>query len=939
MASQEEERILSIRVKYQDAINGILQYQKQVDELKGKQQALKEELKDGTIGVEEYNATVADIKVRMAEAKDGIRILEKEARNNLKTQRENEGSLKSLRAELSNATKAYDEMSREEREGAKGKELQEHINTITNELKEAEEQTQRFYRNVGNYEESVKKALAGLSDEVKRAKQKYDELVKTQGEHAKATKKAKKELDDAQLSFKFASDEAEGLNESVLGFVMAGNPWAMTAAKFVQQLGSIRNGFTLAKTGAQMLSKQLLALMANPIVAFLALAATAISVLVSGIKSSEENMNRWSIAMAPLGRLLAMLQNVIQGVCGWILSAVEAGGKMLGWISSMCESLPVLGKSFKEYNDRTREAIELEKEKIAIEKQGRKDEVQNAKDQLEVAQMRQQAKDREKFTAEERLKFVERANQLEEQQAKRNVELAERKLKALQIESEWADNDADTNEELARLEADVYNKRKEYFAKTMELLEQTNTLKNEMAAEEKAQNEAAKKAAEEAVKIRQERTQKEEEAVRQAEDAMLSLVRDGIEKQRQQITLQYDREIADLKKKLAEEKNLTEKAKDAILQTIKSKEQMKNQELARLNDDELQQAIDKEQKRIALLLEGVKSGSEQEYQLKLAQLQKQEEAEMMAMEREVQSVEEREAMKLAIRQKYNLLNDELIAQHNNDIIQKEQEAIRLEYETKIAEAGNNEYAVLQLKVQQKEAELAAIKQLEGESDAEYHLRVVEAGNAVLDAKRELAAKEIEIEETKQQALSDIMGGIGQLADALGEKNTAFAKLSKVLALAEIAINTGKALAAGIAQAQSVPFPGNIAAIATTVATILANIATATKTVNSAKFATGGLVEGEGTATSDSIPAMLSNGESVMTAAATSMFSPMLSAFNQMGGGVPINVLESNNSAMGEEMLANAVARGMQLAPRPVVSVEEFNTVSKRVDFVDNIGNI
>ena len=55
-------------------------------------------------------------------------------------------------------------------------------------------------------------------------------------------------------------------------------------------------------------------------------------------------------------------------------------------------------------------------------------------------------------------------------------------------------------------------------------------------------------------------------------------------------------------------------------------------------------------------------------------------------------------------------------------------------------------------------------------------------------------------------------------------------MSKTLALAEIAINTGKAIAAGVAQAQSVPFPANIAAIATTVTTILANIATAINTV-------------------------------------------------------------------------------------------------------------
>ena len=61
------------------------------------------------------------------------------------------------------------------------------------------------------------------------------------------------------------------------------------------------------------------------------------------------------------------------------------------------------------------------------------------------------------------------------------------------------------------------------------------------------------------------------------------------------------------------------------------------------------------------------------------------------------------------------------------------------------------------------------------------------------------------------------------------------------------------------------------------------------TVGTARgMARGGLVEGPGTATSDSIPTMLSNGEGVMTAGAVTMFEPLLSMMNQMGGGVPFS---------------------------------------------------
>lgn len=116
--------------------------------------------------------------------------------------------------------------------------------------------------------------------------------------------------------------------------------------------------------------------------------------------------------------------------------------------------------------------------------------------------------------------------------------------------------------------------------------------------------------------------------------------------------------------------------------------------------------------------------------------------------------------------------------------------------------------------------------------------------------------------------------MSDLLAEIGENNRAFAAASKILALAEIAIDTGKAISAGVASAMKVPFPANLVAVATTITTVMANITNAIKTVKSAKFAEGGLVTGPGSGTSDSIPAHLSNGESVMTSRATEMFAPV-----------------------------------------------------------------
>lgn len=386
---------------------------------------------------------------------------------------------------------------------------------------------------------------------------------------------------------------------------------------------------------------------------------------------------------------------------------------------------------------------------------------------------------------------------------------------------------------------------------------------------------------------------------------------------------------------MKEEENLTAKARQAINTQIKALEEQKNLELQKLSDEELQKEVENRTKLISLQLEAVKEGSEQEYQLKMQQLASQRDSELADKELT-------EQMKQAITDKYNKQMDDLVTQHEKDLSEKQQEAIRLRMENEIMQmqqSGASELDILQQQAEQKLELLNSIQQQEGESEQEFLNRKLQANQEYIDAKKAIADKEVEIEQTKLEAIESVTGGLASAFEALGENNKAFAILSKTLALAEIAINTGKALAAGIAQAQSVPFPANIAAIATTVGTILANIATAINTVKSAKFATGGLVTGPGTGTSDSVPAQLSNGESVMTARATSMFAPILSSFNQMGGGVPINVAQSSNQSIGEDMLARAVAKGMLMAPAPQVSVEEFTSVANKVKFLESNGNL
>jgi uncharacterized protein YfeS len=304
----------------------------------------------------------------------------------------------------------------------------------------------------------------------------------------------------------------------------------------------------------------------------------------------------------------------------------------------------------------------------------------------------------------------------------------------------------------------------------------------------------------------------------------------------------------------------------------------------------------------------------------------------------VKKLASKKEMKLAIKAKYNTKIDELATAHEQNIINKQKEAMRIRFETEIAQAYDNEEEILRIRMEQKKAELDSLQQMEGESIEAFNLRKLEAQNAYLESKKELSDKEIEIEQAKYEAMEQVTNGLVALTEQIGESDRGFAMASKMLALAEIAINSGKAIAKMVSAESGKGILG-IATMASGIATILSNIANAVKIVKSAKFAEGGLVTGPGTGTSDSIPAQLSNGESVITAKATSMFAPILSSFNMMGGGVPINVTATNNQTLGEDMLARAVAKGMMMAPAPVVSVEEFTSVANRIKYIEESGSL
>ena len=168
-----------------------------------------------------------------------------------------------------------------------------------------------------------------------------------------------------------------------------------------------------------------------------------------------------------------------------------------------------------------------------------------------------------------------------------------------------------------------------------------------------------------------------------------------------------------------------------------------------------------------------------------------------------------------------------------------------------------------------------------------------------------AEAQITIEQKKFDAQQKLLGAtaaaLNAVADIVGKNTVA----GKALAVAASLINTYAAIAGQLAAFSKVPIPAYaiVQAVATglvgfkAVADIIktpipgangggggTGAASGTAVPKPRGMATGGFVSGIGGSKSDLIPAMLSNGESVINAQSTSMFRPLLSSINAIGGG-------------------------------------------------------
>lgn len=444
-----------------------------------------------------------------------------------------------------------------------------------------------------------------------------------------------------------------------------------------------------------------------------------------------------------------------------------------------------------------------------------------------------------------------------------------------------------------------------------EALDRVKQLKQEQADAVKQAEEAAKASAAAAAKARSEAAAKAQQAdqkaaaaqiknAQQVADEVLRMTQQMRDKTRenelQTLRENYDKDISETRNRLAEISELEKTAGVQQGQALVMEREALNKKLLLLDEKYQKDRQDIERKYSREELENAIKSKMEEYRTRILRAQ-------------VEAGPGTEGEAAAKKEVLSILKEQL------DYIEMNADALK--------ESGMSEADILSMR-------LDLLKQIEKAND-----NINSKTQAAISNESTLANK------TAREA-ARTAGSLSAMFDALGGEGERYAEFAKALGVMQVAIQEGVAIANAWSGNAKLPWPANILATAASVASIIAAIASAMGSVKSTdvpKYASGGLVTGPGTGTSDSVPAMLSNGEAVMTAAAVNEWGAMLSAMNIASGGNAINVSNLPQRGDGMRGMRAMLKEALLDMPAPVVSVVDINKGQRRVKVQDNISKL
>ena len=872
--------MIEVEVNAGKSAEDLANVRSRMDALKDAQKLLKREmkemqtiqLKNGQLNNEEakilaelnkqYATNAADLKELTAQEKVYTSQIQIATQNDRKFG----DSIIELGAQLAQLKQEYRSLSKEQREGDAGKQMQKQIADLDAQVKQFDYSLGDHQRNVGNYTSAllglngnVAKVAAlfqgGLSNGIKTASAALKSFAKTLlttpvGWILAGVAAVVKIFGQLREAFKRNDEAGTALQVALARFQPIVTGIRKVFEGLAKVVAGIVDGFTKAATAVL-----------NLIPAYRE-ASNAAQELVKAQDELEERQRQTAVTQAERNKKIAELNKQARGDEKLTAKEREEIYKQIDELSrqNMEDEVKLREQEYNNYVQWMNQQRELD------------DEALNEKNRLYIAMIQAQTEylnettrnaSRESQTREEQQKEAE-AQRKAAQQAAQQAE-ADRKarlktqqdelraLEDLQIES--------IKDEAQRARAEMqtaYNRRIEDLKQRLNeeknlTAEARQAINGQIAALERQQ---AERLAELDAQRLEEQRKRANEIAAATVDARVAAIEDAATREIEAEKVATERKTAELRRRLEEEKDLTIEERNNINEQIALAEEASAKKIAEITANAREEAVKKS---------------------------------------------------------FADMRQELDKETDRAMQQAGENAVQLA-EVEIEAAQKAHDALLNLNKEQR----AALY----DSQEDYEAAVIESENRITEARKKsgeaVKAQAGEIQQTMHAATS----ALSDLFEAAAGDSEEYEKFKKAMAIVDATISLATTIAAATAAStagdpytMAIRIAANVAAVTAQFAALIASLKSAT-VPSAPTFERGGIVPGT-SYTGDKVTARVNSREMILTQ------RQQANLFDLIQAGVP-------QAGIDYRLLAGAVAEGVASMPAPVLDYAEFTAFGRRV---------
>lgn len=756
-----------------------------------------------------------------------------------------------------------------------------------------------------------------LSEQLADLKNQYRGLTKEQRESAEGQqlKASIQELDKEVKSLDADLGDHQrnvGNYESALSGL--DNRVVKVAAVFQ---GGFKNGLKVAGEAVKSFGKTLLTTPLGWIAAAVTAAVAVFNKLRDAFKRNDDAGTELSAAMERLQPIITAVRKVFDGLANVV-------AKVVSGITSVASAvIGFLVPSFKEASNAAEDLLRAED---ALEDKQREYTLNSAQRQKEISELNKQYRIDASLTAAKREKIYKKIDDLEKQDLEERKKIAAENLRIIEAKyKQEVDTSDEAKNAITQARAEMLKAETDYNKATMEIAQrQAAAVKEQVEKWKNRQNERVKKT---------------REAVNALRDLQIEMIKDETQRQEAALKEQYIRDVAALKERLKDKKNLTTEAEKAIIEQIRLLGIKLDNDLKKIGKERLKELFDTEVAEREKLTDMRNALLTDEYDREETMLNEQYQRQIDALKQRLETDKDltigaREAINGQIEVLETQLEGKLSELRKKELLKRwddERLAASIELQKQLIEAGDNERQIAEVKLESAQNYYnnlltmdEATKKSMFANEQEYTAAVLESQQQVNEAYK---ANQTSLQQQAEQIASTMMSVTSSMSDlfeAVAGDSEEYESFRKAMAIVDATISMAEAIAKATAistegdpYTMAIRIATNVAAVTAQFAALIASIKSAT-IPTAPSFAQGGIVGGN-SLTGDTVMVRANTGE---------MF------INREDQRRLLDMIQSGTIGGGYETIRAAMADALKEMPAPVLDYSEFTGFQRSVKMIE-----